>query len=161
SREAANRLKCANNLHQLALSAHRYHDDHRHLPPGIGYTPLEDGGVWGGNFFHLLPYLEENNLYGDALGPVALPTGTVTINCPINNTVYSRRVRTFICPSDPNVESGGVVTVNGISWGAGCYASNSQVHAPIPGNPQGKVCLAHVTDGLSNTILYAEKYARC
>jgi prepilin-type N-terminal cleavage/methylation domain-containing protein len=161
AREAARRLKCANNLHQLGLAAHRFHDDHRHLPPGIGYTPLANGGVWGGNFFHLLPYIEQNNRYCDALGPVALSAGTVNIHCPINNTVYSRLVGTFICPSDPNVGSSGVVTVNGISWGAGCYAANGQVFAPIRHNPQGKVLLADITDGTSNTILYAEKYARC
>src|SRR5262249_59931307 len=63
AREAANVVKCRNNLRQLGLSAHRYHDDRGHLPPGIGYTPLENGGVWGGNFFHLLPYLEQDNLY--------------------------------------------------------------------------------------------------
>src|SRR5262245_50734016 len=69
AREAARRLKCANNLHQLGVAAHRFHDDHQHLA-AIGYTPLQDGGVWGNNFFHLLPYLEQDNLYCDALAPV-------------------------------------------------------------------------------------------
>jgi hypothetical protein len=133
----------------------------RHLPPGIGYTPLVSGGVWGGHFFHLLPYLEQDNLYRDALGPVALPTGTVTIYCPINNEVYSRPLRILVCPSDPSVGPSGVVSVDGISWGASCYATNGQVIAPISHNPQGKTRFAYITDGFSNTILYAEKHARC
>jgi prepilin-type N-terminal cleavage/methylation domain-containing protein/prepilin-type processing-associated H-X9-DG protein len=160
-REAANRVNCGNNLRQLGLAAHQYHDVNGHLPPGIGYAPLVAGGVWGGHWFHLLPYLEQDNLYSDALGPVALPTGTVTIYCPINKEVYSRPLRILVCPSDPSVGPGGVVPVEGISWGASCYASNSQVFAPIRHNPQGKTRFAYITDGTSNTILYAEKYARC
>jgi prepilin-type N-terminal cleavage/methylation domain-containing protein len=160
-REAANRIKCGNNLHQLGLAAHQYHDDHHHLPPGVGYTPLAESGVWGHHFFHLLPYLEQDNLYGRAFGPVALATGPVTIYWPGNNDVYSQPVPTFVCPSDPSVGPGGVVRVNGISWGAASYASNSQVNAGGPGNPEGKRCLLAITDGTSNTILYAEKYALC
>jgi prepilin-type N-terminal cleavage/methylation domain-containing protein len=162
AREAANRVKCGNNLRQLGLAVHLHHDLQGHLPPGIGYTPLTTGGVWGHNFFHLLPYLEQDTLYRHALGPVQLPTGPVTIHCPINNNVYSRAMPILLCPSDPSVGPGGVVTLNGISWGAACYAANSQMFARIRGNPQGKFfTLGTVIDGLSNTILYAEKYARC
>src|SRR5262249_31731925 len=146
-REAADRIKCGNNLKQLGLAAHQFHDVHQHFPPGAGYTPLASSGVWGHNFFHLLPYLEPDNLYRDALGPVALPTGTVTIYWPGNNKVYSRPVRILLCPSDPSVEAGGVDTVMGGSWGVSCYAVNSQVHAGGPGNPQGKTRIADIADG--------------
>jgi prepilin-type N-terminal cleavage/methylation domain-containing protein len=161
SREAARRAQCSNNLKQLGLAAHQYHDQHLHLPPGMGYTPLATNGVWGGHFFHLLPYLEEGNLYQRARGQVALPTGPVTMYFPGNNNVFSQPVPTFLCPSDPSVDPGGIVAINGISWGASCYATNSQVFAPIRGSPQGRTRLAEITDGTSNTIVYAEKYARC
>ena len=161
-REAANRIKCANNLKQLGLAAHQYHDVHGHLPPGIGYTPLATNGVWGHHFFHLLPYLGEQPLYESARGPVRLPTGSIALYFPGNNKVYSRPLPIFLCPSDPSVGPGGVVTVNGYSWGASCYAVNSQVSAASPGNPQGKTRMpAGFADGTSNTILYAEKYALC
>jgi prepilin-type N-terminal cleavage/methylation domain-containing protein len=160
-RESANRAQCSNNLKQIALAAHHYHGDHCHLPPGIGYTPLANNGVWGNHLFHLLPYLEQDSLYKSALGPVKLSPGTVTIYWPGNNSVYSQSVPTFLCPSDPSVEPGGVVRVNGISWGASCYATNIQVSAGGPGSPQGKRRLGDITDGTSNTILYAEKYAHC
>jgi prepilin-type N-terminal cleavage/methylation domain-containing protein len=160
-REAANRVKCGNNLRQLGLAAHQYHDNHQHLPPGIGYTPLAESGVWGHHFFHLLPYLEQGNLYERARGSVPLTTGPITIYWPGNNSVYSQSVPTFRCPSDPSVGPGGVMTVNGISWGASSYAANSQVSGGLPGDPQGRRCMLAITDGTSNTILYAEKYARC
>jgi prepilin-type N-terminal cleavage/methylation domain-containing protein len=160
ARDSARRAMCSNNLRQLGLAAHQHHDVSHYLP-GMGYTPLATGGVWGNNFFHLLPYLEQGDLYQSAWGPVQLPTGTVTMYFPGNNNVYSQPLRIFRCPSDPSVGPGGVVTVNGIPWGASCYAVNSQAHGGIPGNPQGKARLASITDGTSNTILYAEKYARC
>ena len=96
------------------------------LPPGMGFTPFETNGVWGSHFFHLLPFLEEGNLYDRSLGSVPFPTGPITMYYPGNNNVYSQPVPTFLCPSDPSVESGGVVTVDEISLGASCYAANSQ-----------------------------------
>jgi len=59
-REAANRMKCQNNLKQLALACHSFHDANGAFPRG-------DTGGWGndkGNWiFFTLPYLEQNNVY--------------------------------------------------------------------------------------------------
>src|SRR5207237_2285545 len=72
-REAAARMKCANNLKQLGLAAQSYHDSNGHLPPGVGYYPPAANGTFGTYFFHLLPYVEQDSLYRSAGGPVALP----------------------------------------------------------------------------------------
>ena len=159
-REAANRIKCANNLRQLGLAAHLFHDVNQHLPPGVGYYPPA-GCAFGTYFFHLLPYLEQENLYRAALGSLAFPppAGPNTVHYPGNNTVYSRPVSVFLCPSDPSVGPDGEVTINGVPFGASSYADNAMVSSP--NGPQGKVRLADITDGTSNTILHAEKYARC
>lgn len=163
-REAASRIKCANNLKQLGLAAHHYHDSHGHLPPVIGYYPPA-GGAFGTCFFHLLPFVEQDNLYRSALGSVPFPPpdGPAAVNYPGNNNVYSRPVKTFLCPSDPGVGPDGVVTINGSPFGAASYAPNALVISERSAiGPQGKARVdADIPDGASNTILHAEKYARC
>jgi prepilin-type N-terminal cleavage/methylation domain-containing protein len=169
-REAANRIKCANNLKQLGLAAHHYHDALEHLPPAIGYYPPA-AGAFGPYFFHLLPYVEQDNLYRSALGSVTFPApdGPTAVYYPGNKNVYGQPLSIFRCPSDPSVGSDGVVPVGGYSFGASGYAFNALVVAendittmPFKTNPQGKTRIdADIPDGSSNTILHAEKYARC
>lgn len=162
-REAAARIQCANNLKQLGLAAHGYHDSRNHLPPVIGYYPPA-GGTFGTCFFHLLPHLEQDNLYRSALGlvPYPAPDGPTPAYYPGNYNVYSHRVNVFLCPSDPSVGPDGVVTINGVPFGASSYAPNAMVisNSPTP-SPQGRTPFGGISDGLSNTILFAEKYARC
>ena len=169
-REAANRTQCANNLKQLGLAAHNYHDQKKHLPPGVGYYPTSQNGVFGGYFFHLLPNLEQDNLFCSSLGvvPFPPPDRPTSVHYPGNNEVYSRRVQVFLCPSDPSVDPDGIVSINGFSFGAACYgpsallAGNADITTkPYKLNPQGKTRLTDIMDGASNTILHAEKYARC
>src|SRR5262249_11641308 len=67
-REAASRVKCQNNLKQLGLACHNYHDANNRLPPGYlangpyidGETDTAPGWGWGA---YLLPYIEQDNLY--------------------------------------------------------------------------------------------------
>src|SRR5829696_4427928 len=100
-REAASRMKCVNNLKQLGLAAHHYHDAHEHLPHAVGYYPPAAGAL-GTYFFHLLPYVEQDNLYRSALGSVTFPPpdGPTAVYYPGNNKVYSQPVPIFLCPSD-------------------------------------------------------------
>src|SRR5689334_5039730 len=67
-REAANRLKCQNNLKQIGLALHNYHDTQGMFPPGyLATTPYADGATdtdpgWGWGAL-MLPHLEQDNLY--------------------------------------------------------------------------------------------------
>jgi prepilin-type N-terminal cleavage/methylation domain-containing protein len=167
-REAAARIKCANNLKQLGVAAHHYHDVNQHLPPGIGYYPPAPNGTFGTYWFHLLPLLEQGNLFNRSLGSVPFPppVGPTVVYYPGNNAVYAQPVPVLLCPSDPSVESGGVVVVDSVTFGAAGYAVNAQVSARANASPvlspQGKAGIpADFADGTSNTILHAEKYARC
>ncbi len=77
-REAAARTQCSNNLKQIGIAIHAYHDSHKELPVGQSY-PLDTAG-WR---IHLFPYLEMDNLYkgldlGDVAGTIAQPTALST-----------------------------------------------------------------------------------
>src|SRR5262249_24596322 len=63
-REAANPANCQNNLHQLAVACHNYHDRHRCLPPGGKFLPPGDIRYsHGGWTVYILPDMEQGNLY--------------------------------------------------------------------------------------------------
>ena len=163
-REAAARIQCSNNLKQIGIARHHFHDVYGRTPPGIGWSP--DPGVPGPGkavgvcWFHLLPFLEQDNLYKSSFDGTIYFAG--------NNGVYAKPVKTYVCPSDPSVEGGGVVTLNsGAVWGAGSYGANVQIDATCDQNgnlldAQGGFRIpASCPDGTSNTIYVADKYAHC
>ena len=171
AREAARRTKCGNNMRQLGIAMHNHHDTLGHIPPGIGYySPGETMSVFGTYQFHLLPYYEQGNLWDESLGDAnfAAPVGTTWLRYSGNNGVYAKTTATMLCPSDPSVSSDGKVLVDGVTFGATCYAPNALVNAvadvnatPPTMDPQGRKRLADILDGTSQTILHAEKYAVC
>jgi prepilin-type N-terminal cleavage/methylation domain-containing protein/prepilin-type processing-associated H-X9-DG protein len=68
-REAANRLRCQNNLKQMGLACHTYYDANNKLPPGGWFRQagLSGPSIWnndkGSLFVHILPYMEQDNLF--------------------------------------------------------------------------------------------------
>src|SRR5215470_11029685 len=65
-RNAAAKTQCSNNLRQLALAAHNYHDRHKTLPAGMRYANGADPYIWMSWLAQLLPYLEQDPLWKQA-----------------------------------------------------------------------------------------------
>src|SRR5262245_45205307 len=96
-REAANRMKCTNNLKQLALACHNHHDTEKTLPRGVG----KYGCCWGTWLVGVMPYIEQDNLwkvYVNYSGNDATGIRYSGGNNPTN--VTRKRLSIFTCPSD-------------------------------------------------------------
>jgi prepilin-type N-terminal cleavage/methylation domain-containing protein len=180
-REAAARIACANNLKQLGLAAHNYHEFNGRLPPQFGWAGPDTSGTCGTVFYHLLPYLEQQALFdrGRVTGTTtqSYPTVWVRLVGTIDmraSGVESVLVKGFVCPSDPSVAT----TLSSWGWAGGSYAGNFQLlgRPPASAGPwqaygvtpsavstwQGAATLtASVPDGTSNTVLFAEKLGQC
>jgi prepilin-type N-terminal cleavage/methylation domain-containing protein len=158
-REAANRMQCQSNLREIVLAFHHADEANGMMPPGIGFYPGTGGMAYGNGLFHVLPYLEQNNLFESSRVNGFAFAGY--------NDTFSRPVKVFICPSDPTTQGGVVQDNSGIPWGASSYAGNAQVFCRVAGDghfldPQGFPRLGTAfPDGEAYTILFAEKYARC
>jgi len=105
-REAANRMKCSNNLKQMGLAIHNYNDTNGRLPPGgmadvapVGTNPNTGGYTgWGSSWVaFILPYMEQDNLYKklDFSGGSGWDSGR---NGPVITNVV---LPNFRCPSSP------------------------------------------------------------
>jgi prepilin-type N-terminal cleavage/methylation domain-containing protein len=94
-REAANRIKCANNLRQMGIALHSYHDSQGSFPPGVvaETSDLENGKHSG--FVFLLAHLEQESLYKQY-------NFALSWKAPANLVVAQVRVPVFLCPSSPN-----------------------------------------------------------
>jgi prepilin-type N-terminal cleavage/methylation domain-containing protein/prepilin-type processing-associated H-X9-DG protein len=106
-REAAARMKCSNNLKQIALANMNYESAYHTFIPGIG----KNGCCWGTWTIPILPYIEQNNLfviYTNFGGLDPLPRYAAAPN----STVVATRISTFQCPSDTPGVIGSIVTNN-------------------------------------------------
>lgn len=172
-REAANRSQCQNNLKQIALGCHNYHEANQSFPYGCIVTqlPSPPANISGNNsqaswITYLLPYIEQENLYTtvnftESFG--SLPNA--------NSTCAETNLSVFTCPSDQNLNNQSV-TINE-THGTGIYAKGNYVGntgiGPMTFNNgiQGEtlpgvflantpVRIADITDGTSNTALASE-----
>jgi prepilin-type N-terminal cleavage/methylation domain-containing protein len=162
-REAAARMTSSNNLKQMSLALHNLAGTYDgKLPPAYGFFPAQPndwrvpGGVEASMFFHLLPYLEQENLYRSAenTNPAddPLPNGIVGYELEWRNK--PRIVKTFIAPADP--------TNNGDQPFCS-YRTNGMAFTVQPGDQSswaGPRLPGSFSDGTSNTISFAEAFGQ-
>jgi prepilin-type N-terminal cleavage/methylation domain-containing protein len=152
AREAARRMQCSNNLRQITLACHNYHDVTNYLPPGS--TAANLAGSSG--FAAILPYLEQGNAY-------ALYQFDKGNSEPANLQVVSQRIKTYLCPSCVFARQVPISGCDANDRAPGTYAFSSNSGDPWgPSNgaianastPQTR--MASITDGTSNTFLAGE-----
>jgi prepilin-type N-terminal cleavage/methylation domain-containing protein/prepilin-type processing-associated H-X9-DG protein len=165
AREAARRAQCMNNLKQIGLAAHNYHQAIGSFPMGNGvnWVPTSatsgyetDWGTWG-CLAMMLPFLEQQPLYNAAnftWDPWWVSYTSTWDGTPPNSTVFRTNLSSFMCPSDglwaQNIcnnnyyGSLGTTSVTWINGSTGIFA-HKQTYS-----------IANVTDGTSNTIAFTE-----
>ncbi len=173
AREAARSLQCVNNLRQIGIALHNYHDALSILPPGYlaaskfidGETDTAPGWSWASM---ILPQLDQAPLYS-----------SLNVNLPVQaaaNTTATRTIlSTFLCPSDQLPASGTfsvtdglgntVATVAPSSYAAstGSDAADVALGLNNDGSGNGLFCrnsrvrIAAITDGTSQTIAILER----
>ena len=186
ARETARRAQCTNNLRQIGLAMHEYHDHLGSLPPGV------KGCCWGTWILFILPYIEQERLYngwnfaGNDRDDATVQGGMFRYGGAANTTVSSRRVDTYYCPSDPyrrNPVAGSGVTSQNYVVNFGNTISNqtpfylfngakrpfrgapfTDMGAPEPDitsatlltSTAGTINFSGIADGLSGTMLTSE-----
>jgi prepilin-type N-terminal cleavage/methylation domain-containing protein len=186
ARESARRIQCTNNLKQIGVALHNYHDGQRCFPPGYidgntnpTSTPDNDlGPGWGWASF-LLPYLEEGNVHSQINFGQGVGIGS-------NITVSQLPLTVYQCPTDPlqdafgvydsslstviaTVAHGNYVGCNGWEecfWNSGGAGNGSGADGLTGGLGRAgnglfyrnsRLRAANVTDGLSGTIFVGER----
>ena len=164
AREAARRGQCTNNLKQLALAFHNYHDSFKAFPP---YSRRSgNGGAQSyaySAFVAVLPYIEQKALY-DQIKSVSqdfywrADEKSASATQTTDQIVAATPLAAFLCPSDkafPNTayrgtSTYGVCAGSNIGWDISESRQNG-VFRPISATP-----MSAITDGTSNTIMLGE-----
>jgi prepilin-type N-terminal cleavage/methylation domain-containing protein/prepilin-type processing-associated H-X9-DG protein len=159
-REAAARTQCANNLKQIGLACHAFHDAYHVLPPGYtataAYPSTSPGWGWAA---YLLPYLEQQNLYRQ-----------INFTLPVESqSVIQSTISVYLCPSDTPPSSPFTVSdatfktlclAAPSSYAATCGSDASEVDDPT-GNGifyrNSRTRFTDITDGTSNTTMIGDR----
>ena len=170
-RQAAARMKCSNNLKQLGLACHAYHDTKGKLPPGtrswVGQNAPNDTGDWPARWcndftwiFYVGPYIEQEAWY-------RLFDQRYSFSREQNDAARRVRIDTFECPSDIGMQQNEWGSTNWArwranyvaNWGNTNYGQTAKAGVAFRGSPfqpkQSRALVA-IPDGTSNTLMLSE-----
>lgn len=184
AREAARRTQCKNNLKNLSLAFHNYHDTALTFPPGNMVNLQSGNTVWprdtnpGGQIMgsfswaaYILPYLEAANVYNQInfsvpafVEQIEDYSGTAVrlrgpLGNPANRVAANSQPAVFVCPSNHSTSFPATrykdYAINGGL--GGCCVERNTASSEGMGFLNSKVQMRDVTDGTSNTLLLLEK----
>jgi hypothetical protein len=135
AREAARRTQCNNNLKQIGLALHMYHDEYNAFPPA--YIADASGKPMHSWRVLILPYLDQQALYNDY-------SFSEPWDGPNNSRLLSRMPPFYACPSHPGAP-GSTTTAYAAVFGEHCVFRGSE-----------PVKIMDITDGTSNTLIVVE-----
>ncbi|VTT97675.1 Uncharacterized protein OS=Pirellula staleyi (strain ATCC 27377 / DSM 6068 / ICPB 4128) GN=Psta_3886 PE=4 SV=1: N_methyl: SBP_bac_10 [Gemmataceae bacterium] len=126
-REAAARLQCQNNMKQIGVACHAYHDSVSNLPPAVLMnSSVTDPALWTQNFgpnwaVLILPYIEQGNLFSQVSASIqAYPTTAAEAGW---RSIVGTRIKTYLCPSDTGADVACTRASN--TWARGNYGANA------------------------------------
>jgi prepilin-type N-terminal cleavage/methylation domain-containing protein/prepilin-type processing-associated H-X9-DG protein len=158
-REAAARMSCSNNLKQIGLGLHNQHGSLGQFPNAGSDGPNTNccnattrvGWTW---MYHLLPYIEQDNVFNNTNNTVVAQTAIKTYYCPSRRqaVLYSNGGRSdYAGNGGLNMAEEGARGMMVRQWKSPSTAK------PIDAPVEQKRTMTEVTDGLSNTVFVAEK----
>ena len=172
AREAARRIQCANNLRQLGLAVHYYHDCHGSIPPGcLDDDHRQESWGWGAL---ILPQIEQNQLYEQL--DVTSRRLTEILQDPGVNRLAQTPIAVFRCPSDTTPDQlpakvrhfYGDGNIDKLELGTANYVACQGLYdRPGPFRNNGvfhndsAIRLEDIRDGTSNTFMLGERDLRC
>jgi prepilin-type N-terminal cleavage/methylation domain-containing protein/prepilin-type processing-associated H-X9-DG protein len=162
AREAARRSQCVNNLKQIGLGLHNYHQSNDSFPIGSNWQNNNySTSSWTGHsaLSMMLPYMEQGGIYNSINFSMAavLSSGTY----PVNTTAEFATIKLFLCPSDTNAKgssdynsmrNNNYMASMGTTAQNGYNTSSTGMFAMLT-----VYGFRDVTDGTSNTVAFAEK----
>jgi prepilin-type N-terminal cleavage/methylation domain-containing protein/prepilin-type processing-associated H-X9-DG protein len=180
AREAARRSQCVNNLKQIGLALHNYHQVHNVFAMGCSSGYWTDPVTFQtkqnlSTHALILPFLEQNQVYNSLNFNWGCEDDTTILCYQINRSATNAQINGFICPSDPNAgkpDHNSTTNTNNyyacvgttMTWGlVGNQAPWSNMNVAsinMPSNGmftwQASYGIADCTDGTSNTIAFSE-----